>query len=53
MKIIKEITHVEIVDSVEELNKKLNEGFVLLEILKRQDKDYDGYTESAEYIIGC
>lgn len=52
MKIDREITHVELVNSIEELNKKLEEQYVLLEILKRRDHDFDGYVESAQYLIG-
>ena len=52
MKIDKEITHVEIVDSIDELNKKLEDNYILIETLKHQKKDYDGYFEYIEFIIG-
>lgn len=52
MKIDKEITHVEIVDSVEKLNQKLESGYVLIEVLKRRDRDYDGFIDSIQYVVG-
>ncbi len=38
MKIDKEITHVEIVESIDELNKKLEDNYILIETLKHQKR---------------
>lgn len=52
MKIDKEISHVEIVKTVEELNKRLEDGYILIETIKRRDNDIDGFAEFVHYIIG-
>ena len=52
MKIEKNITRVEIIDTLEQLNKALKEGAVLIETLKTSSKDYDGFVETVQFIVG-
>lgn len=52
MKIEKEISRVEIISTVEELNEALNNGATLIETIKRRDNDIDGFIETVRFVVG-
>ena len=47
-----DISHVELVEDIDVLNKKLKEGYTLLKILIRRVTDEGGFFEEATYIVG-
>ena len=52
MKIEKEISRVEIISTVEELNEALNNGATLIETIKRRDNDIDSFIETVHFVVG-
>ena len=53
MQISKEITHIEFVESISKANEMLQNGYVLIDTVKKRDNDIDGYVESIGFVLGC